>query len=366
MIPRRRHTRGERVRVVAYCDARRRMGGAEASLATLIGALGAGVDVTVMGVDRTVTERLAAGRPGAATVVVPPFAGALDARAWAAHLRVLRRLRPDIFQANLPGPWYARYALIAALTTPGVRTVAFVHLAVAPSRAQQRWAARAVLRSVSATVTVGERSARRLEQLALLRRGRVRTIHNGVADARLDPMPRAEGPTLGSLGRLERQKGYDVLLHALRRLPGARLVLVGDGSQREPLESLARELGVADRVTITGWLESPRAQLAAFDVFVLPSRFEAFPLAIVEAMLASLPVVATDVGSVAEAVLDGRTGALVPAEDPEALAAAVRRLLDDPGARRAMGEAGRAIALERFTPAAMAAGFERLYDEVRR
>ena len=122
---------------------------------------------------------------------------------------------------------------------------------------------------------------------------------------------------------------------------------------------------MADRAHFVGWSDEPRRHLEALEVFVLPSRFEGFPLAVVEAMLAELPVVASDVGAVREAVLDGRTGLLVPRDDPEALAAAVRELLADPARRRAMGAAGRTLALERYTAAAMARRFESLYDELR-
>ena len=115
---------------------------------------------------------------------------------------------------------------------------------------------------------------------------------------------------------------------------------------------------------MVGWSDEPRNHLRGFDVFVLPSRFEGFPLTVIEAMLAELPVVASDVGSVREAVLDGDTGLLVAPEDPEALARAVGALLADPARRRAMGQQGRRRALERFTVEAMARRFESLYDEI--
>jgi glycosyltransferase involved in cell wall biosynthesis len=152
-----------------------------------------------------------------------------------------------------------------------------------------------------------------------------------------------------------------VLLRALVGLEGVSAVLVGDGPEREPLEALAAELGLAERLVITGWRSDARAYLGAVDVFCLPSRYEGFPLAILEAMLGGLPVVATRVGSVAEAVLEGETGLLV-AEDPEALREALRRALDPETGRR-LGEAGRRRALERFSVEAMAHGYESLYDE---
>jgi glycosyltransferase involved in cell wall biosynthesis len=171
---------------------------------------------------------------------------------------------------------------------------------------------------------------------------------------------------IGSLGRLEPQKGYDVLVHSLSELPGVTAVIVGEGSERGRLVRLAERLGVSERLVLPGRSDDARRYLTIFDVFVLPSRFEAFPLAIVEAMLAEVPVVATDVGSVSEAVLEGQTGTLVARDDPSSLAGAVRDLLEDPQRARELGRRGREVAVERFTSAAMARAFEALYDEVTR
>src|SRR5204862_1696003 len=180
-------------------------------------------------------------------------------------------------------------------------------------------------------------------------------------------LPRAfDGPALGTLGRLDSQKGFDVLLRALVDVPEARLVVVGDGPERAALERLAAELSLAERVRFEGWREDARRYLTTFDVFVLPSRFEGFPLAVVEAMLARLPVVASAVGSVPEAVREGKTGLLVPPEEPAALAVALQRLLAAPSLRLRLGDQGRALALDRFTSAAMARSFERLYEEILR
>ena len=179
------------------------------------------------------------------------------------------------------------------------------------------------------------------------------------------PSPRvASGPIVGSLGRLDRQKGYDVLVRALQLLPGVTAVLVGDGPERAALERLAGELGVSERLHITGWLEDGRARLASFDVFVLPSLYEGLPLVVLEAMVAGLPVVASDVGSVRDAVR----------EDGRAARAGRRRggaRRGDPACARPelgarLGEAGRVRALERFTVERMVRAYERLYDDVLR
>jgi len=140
-------------------------------------------------------------------------------------------------------------------------------------------------------------------------------------------------------------------------------VVIGEGAARPELERLARELGVVDRVELPGWTERPSEVLPGFDVFCLPSRSEGFPLSIVEAMLAELPVLATRVGSVAELVVDGETGLVVERDDVDGLAAALGRLHDD-GLRERFGAAGRTRARERYTVEHMARAYEELWARV--
>jgi glycosyltransferase involved in cell wall biosynthesis len=362
----RANVRTVRPTIAVYSDSTL-FGGAETSLGHLLAELDSGLDVAVLGVDREVVGRLAERRPAARAEVLPAVRTKRDLAPFAAHLRALRRLRPDVLHANLTTPASCQYALLAATFVPHVRTVAVEQLPYPLSGRLQQGLKRFTSRRLAAHVAVGEAAAREVEQLVGLAPDSVRSIPNGVPDAALEPLPRPfEGPTIGSVGRLDRQKGYDVLLLALAELPEAALVLVGDGPERRRLEAVAGDLGVGDRVRFAGWQAEPRRHLTTFDVFALPSRFEGFPLAIVEAMLAGLPVAATAVGSVPEAVREGETGLLVPPAKPDALAAALRRLLDDPALRDRLGADGRALALERFTAAAMARSFERLYEEILR
>jgi glycosyltransferase involved in cell wall biosynthesis len=349
------------LKLVAYSDAPM-VGGAELSLGHLLACLSDDVHVTVMGVERQVVEALAARRPGAGLAVVPPVRDKGDLRAIRSHVAAVRHLRPDVLHANLRTPWTCAYGLLAGFVTPGVRTVAVEQLPMPSGHALQRLLKRLASRRLDAHVAVGEEAARIMERYVGLRSGSVLTIHNGVPDMPLPPAPdRPDGPVVGSLGRLDSQKGYDVLLRAVAGLPDVEVVLVGDGPERPALERLARELDVDGRLSITGWTAEPRSRLPSFDVFALPSRYEGFPLSIVEAMLARLPVVATPAGSVAEAVSHGETGLLVRPDDPGGLADAIHRLVKDPDERRRMGERGRAVALERYTAERMAASFEALY-----
>jgi glycosyltransferase involved in cell wall biosynthesis len=232
---------------------------------------------------------------------------------------------------------------------------------------RQQFAKRLTARGVDRHVGVGERTSRDVEEVVHLRHGSVRTIHNGVPDESFEPLARlTDGPVVGAIGRLERQKGFDTLIRALGDVEGSTLVLVGDGNERAALERLAESVGITDRVIWAGWSDEPRRYLSTFDVFALPSRFEGFPLALLEALLARSAVVAGDVGSISEAVVDGKTGLLVPPDDPSALADAIRRLLAETGLRRQLGEQGRQLVLERFTAAHMTRAFESLYTELLR
>jgi glycosyltransferase involved in cell wall biosynthesis len=169
---------------------------------------------------------------------------------------------------------------------------------------------------------------------------------------------------IGSLGRLDRMKGYDLLLEALARVPGARVEVLGDGAERASLEAQARRLGVADRVCFPGWEPDPRRRLPEWDVFCLPSRSEGFPLSVVEAMLAGLPVVASDVGSIGEAVLADTSGLLVAKDDVDGLVRALTAVVGSVAERARLGAAGRARAAEHFTVGHMARSYRALYDEM--
>ena len=352
------------LRLTAYTDSTTR-GGAEQSAATLLAHLDKRIEVTVLGVEAEVVEWFAAQRPGTEPRLVPQVRNKSDLGPIYAHIRAVRDLRPHIFQANLPTTFSCQYGILAALLAPGVSVVVVEHSPIESASGLQRFLKRTLSRRLGAHLSIGMSSARAAERAIGLREGSIRTIYNGVAAPAAEPTyEQHEPPIIGSLGRLSPEKGYDVLVRALASLDGVRLVLVGDGPERADLLALAQDLGVADRLEITGWKVNARDYLGGFDVFVLPSRFEGLPLSVIEAMLAGLPVVATNVGSLSEAVLDDETGLLIPPGDPAALAEALRSLLDDPERRRRMGERGLRFANERFTIEAMVRSYESLYEEL--
>jgi glycosyltransferase involved in cell wall biosynthesis len=345
------------MRLVAYSDSTG-VGGAEIVLGHLLAALGPDVEATVLAVDGDVAEAVAARRPGTGIVV----AGSL-----AAHVRALRRLRPDLLHANHTWPWACRRGERAAWIA-GVPVVTVDHLPV-PSAVPRhvRLARRALSRHAAARVAVGERVARQIESLVGLPTGSVRAVANGVPAPVGPPPARSAGgpPVVGFAGRLTAQKGLPSLVRAVAGIEGARLRLVGDGPERGALEALAAALGAADRVEVTGWVAAAREAVAELDVLALASVDEGMPLTVLEAMHAGVPVVATDVGSVAEAVRDGVTGFVVPPGDEGALRERIAALTADPGLRARFGAAGRALAAERFTDVVMAERYRAIYDELR-
>jgi glycosyltransferase involved in cell wall biosynthesis len=353
------------MRLLAYSDSRQ-VGGAELALGYLLGALDPAVETGVLAVDAQVGEAIAAHRPGTGFAVVRPPEGLRDRAALAQHRRAIRAFAPDVLHANQAHPWACGYAELAAQLTPGVRVVAVNHLPMDGDIPRTRRLGRRLLaRRFDAHVAVGERAARLVEGFVGLPAGSVRGVANGVPAEQPPPAERlAAGPIVGSLGRLTDQKGFDALVRALPELPDATLVLVGDGPERGSLEALAAELGVAERLVVTGWTADARRHLPAFDVFALPSRWEGMPLVILEAMHAGLPVLASDVGSVAEAVADGETGYVVAPGDDRALRERLAELLGDAALRRRLGDRARAVARDCFTAEAMARRYEAVYRDV--
>jgi glycosyltransferase involved in cell wall biosynthesis/O-antigen/teichoic acid export membrane protein len=350
------------LRVLAYSDGTRR-GGAELALGYLIAELDQSIEVTVMGVEPVVVAWIASRRPGTREVIVAGVPHKLHLKKMTAQMLAIRRLRPDILHASLNSPWSCQYAILAGLLTRGTRVVAVENAPVRSSSAPQRAIKRALSRRLAAHVAVGNRSARDIERLIGLPGGSLVTIPNGVPDdprAIRDSSPSVV-PVVGMISRIDGLKGVELLVQALTRLPGTVAVVVGEGPALAEVRLLAEQLDVSERLLTPGFETDARMRLRDFDIFVLPSRMEALPLSILEAMLARLPVVASDVGSVSEAVLEGETGLLVPAGDLDALVAALARLLADGALRQRMGSRAREVALERFCAPAMASAYEEIY-----
>jgi len=277
-------------------------------------------------------------------------AGAVD--------RALRRFKPDVVHAHNPAVGLATG--LAALR--GHRTRGLVSVHGVPDEDYEH-AARALRLAGLPVIACGPGIAAGLADAGLAVHA---TIPNGVAPP---PAPAdraalgAQGRLLVTVGRLTPAKNQALAVAALAHVPDATLLVVGDGPERAAVEAAARQLD--GRVVFTGTRRDARAITGAADVVVIPSESEGLPLAALEALAAGRPIVATAVRGLRDLLDDGRTALLVPPGDPEALAAAVRRVLDDPALARSLGEAGLQEA-SRYTENGMVEAYLRLYAEVAR
>jgi len=207
--------------------------------------------------------------------------------------------------------------------------------------------------------------------------GKVITIYNAFSP---EPIARAargrpatvlpDGIIIGVVGRLEAVKGIDDLLEALRLLLddglAVNLVIVGDGPLKNHLEWRVVDMALTERVVFTGWLEYAEAVkvLSRLDVYALPSLSEGLNTTLLEALALERPTVATTVGGNPEVIIDNRTGLLAPPKDPAALAAAIKKLIDDPALAKRLAASGRQLVMEKFTIDKMLAATLKLYNEM--
>jgi glycosyltransferase involved in cell wall biosynthesis len=360
-------------------------GGAELLLGELAAvAPAAGIELSVGYLQKR------GGSPGAerlrASGVEPTLVG-IPGHLYPSALRSVHRhlaaIRPQVVHthlgnADLLGALAARSLHIPAVstiheivggdssaTTNGRRAYAKAWLA---ARARRSCDARVIAVSEAARTSYLETGWDRPE--------RVVTLHNGISLAAQPGAGKAVRAELGlgsddlvvaTLSALRPEKAHDITFAAFGRLaarfPSLRLVVIGDGPGRGEVERAAAQHG--DRVVLAGYRPDVMGILDGVDVLLNPSRSDAFPTALLEAMAAGVPVVASAVGGIPEIVEDGVTGLLVAAPpDAEALAVSVARLLEDAGLRERMGVAGRERFEQRFTAAGWAARLRELYEQV--
>jgi glycosyltransferase involved in cell wall biosynthesis len=289
--------------------------------------------------------------------------GALRA---AGALLPLRRVRPDVVHAHNVGAAVAAHAGLRAPLRRPPMLVTFHGVA----EADYPRAASLLARVGDLVAVVDDSIGERLVS-AGFPRGRLRIVRNAVTrPPRHDPAEvrrtlgiGADVPVVLSVARLVEQKRPDVLVDAFGQVPApAVLLMAGSGPLREQTQQRVEAARLADRVRLLGDRDDVDRLLAAADLLVLASDWEGLPMALLEAMSAGVPVVATAVDGVVRACADA--GVLVPRRDPAALGAALRDLLADPARRAALSDAGRARVAAHYSPAAMAAGYGALYAEL--
>lgn len=237
-----------------------------------------------------------------------------------------------------------------------------------------------------AFIAVAEPHGQFLVEFERFPESKVRVIPNGVDTDRFAPVPQSHAiraelgiaentPLVGLLAALRPEKNHELFLAVAERVkqsvPETRFLVIGEGPERAKIERIATERGLFDpaspessAVRLLGNRDDVPAVLASLDVLMLTSHNEANPVSILEGMSCGVPVVATDVGSVKESVVEGETGYLAPAGDETLLAQRVSELLNEPIHARALGEAGRRRVLERSSLGVMVGGYEQLIGEL--
>ncbi|MEO5679964.1 MAG: glycosyltransferase [Acidimicrobiales bacterium] len=304
-----------------------------------------------------------------------------DARALGATRALLRELQPRILHTHM-----AKAGMVgrtsAATVRPRPATVHTFHGHVldgyfsAPAQRAFLTAERLLARGTDRLVAVSPQVRDALLGLGIGSPGRWRVVPLGLD---LSSFASVRGPTgrlrtrlglgpdvplVGAVGRLVPIKDLATLVRAVARLDSVHLALIGDGEQRGQLEALVASLGLAGRVHLPGWADDVAAWVADLDVVALTSRNEGTPVALIEALAAGRPVVATSVGGVPFVVRDGITGWLVPPGDPAAVADALHAALADPAAANERAAAGRAEVLVRFASARLISDVRMLYREL--
>jgi len=302
---------------------------------------------------------------------------------WKGALRLarfLRREQVDLLHAHQYTPFF--YSTLARFFYRRPSILFTEHGRHFPDHPRRKRivANRLLLKRRDRVIGVGEAVRRALIGNEGIRAERVAVIYNGVD---LAPFQRAApqreavqheigaatgGPVILQVARLDYLKDHATALRMLERVvqvrPEARLVLVGDGPEQGKIEALVQQLRLAPYVRFLGLRTDVARLLSAADIFLLSSISEGIPLTLIEAMAAGLPVVATQVGGVAEVVVDGETGLLAPSGDDGALAEKVLRLADSPDLRRDLGVRGRERAQALFSETKMHSGYQRLYQEM--
>jgi glycosyltransferase involved in cell wall biosynthesis len=352
------------------------VGGTETQILEMASRLDrARFEVLVCGLkkDRTVADELRARGIRAVTL---DGCGKGDIRVLYRLARLIRAERPDIVHAFLG---FANLASSLVGRLLGVPVIIWSYRDMEVWKTKAHWLVdRAGARWADAITCCSE--AVRQFVLAHIngQASKLVTIHNGVdPDAFRSPrtagrgelMLRDGGLVVGTVCRLdEPKKGLAVLLHALSDLakrdglPAWQCLVVGEGPARGSLLALAAQLSLSDRVVFAGMRHDVAPVLSAMDLFVCPSLYEGFGIAIVEAMAAGRPVIASAVGGIPEIVVREDTGLLVPPGDARALAGAIASLLSRPDRARAMGARGRERARERFSIEAAVRRHQQLYD----
>ncbi|MFO1456171.1 MAG: glycosyltransferase [Steroidobacteraceae bacterium] len=234
-------------------------------------------------------------------------------------------------------------------------------------RACRHWLERRFARPFHRVVCVSEAIRAYIPGTVGISDDRLAMIHNGIADGPPCEPRQGRDVVFVTVGRLDAVKNHGLMLRALARLQDGslpvRLLIVGDGAERPRLEALCTQLGIGSRVDFLGFRDDIDEILARADVFLLSSRYEGISIALLEAMRAGLPSIATRVGGIPETVRDGMTGLIVESDDVEAYSRAMKCLAGSADVRKRYGGAAREFQRAEFSRATMLRRYEDLYRD---
>lgn len=289
----------------------------------------------------------------------------------------------DIVHFQMTSPSSCLFGIIGTNLSKDSRFIATVHLAL-PNRSSYPFKtdlASFNLRLVDKVIAVSESTARILEKTFSVNPSRITTVYNGV-DVNLYSQASKEDivalkkglnldldvPIIGSVGRFTKQKGFEFLIkavpHVVRKINNVKFLIIGTGELESKLKHLTKKHRVENNFRFLGYREDVCKLLPVFDIFVLPSLWEGFPLTILEAMSTTLPVVASSIHCNKEAIEDGKTGLLVPPKDPSALGDAIIFLLENREKALEMGRQGRKRIEKDFYLDLMIENTEKIYFEL--
>jgi len=357
---------------IAYVITRAEMGGAQVHVLDLLkGFHKRHTPILLTGEDGYLTEECA--RLEIEHHVIPDLVQPLrpwqDLKAIVRSARWIRSMKPDLVhchtsKAGIIGRLAARIWQIPAIFTAHTwcfaeGTSALWRVVGKPSeRLSANWSQR--------IIAVSESNRKLAIEKGVVPAKKIVTIHNGIRDTLLRAAPSIEQtPEIVMIARFAPQKNQLELVEALGplNLP-YRLTFVGDGPTRSSVEACVASHGLQDKIRFLGLRSDTDEILSRAHIFVLATKWEGFPLTILEAMRAGVPVIATDVDGVREAVTDGENGLLYPREQVNSLREALRSLLTNPQKRGALGSAGRRRYEANFTHEIMLQKTAQVYEEV--
>lgn len=317
---------------------------------------------------------------GIDTLSVPLIKGLGDISGMKNLIENLKKLRPAVFHAQLVSNLRCTCGIICAKLA-GIRAI------VATQHLYQELRARRIHRIytlifyqklisvfVDSYIAVSYKQAERLKK-NIISENKVQVVQNAVnvkdfcrkTDANLlksELKHNEDKRVVLTVARMDKLKGHKYLIEAAPLVPDAIFLLAGDGPERAKMEEKAQELRVADRVVFLGNRNDIPELLSACDVFILPSILEGLPLSILEAMSASKPVIATDIGGTNEIIIDGESGLLVPPGDSKALAEKIKLLLSDKSLAKRLAVAGKERVLREFSTEIMIERVTNIYRDI--